>query len=420
MNNMRSQEVKKVLFLSIVPPFPNNQGNRLVTLNVMDHLVNNGCRIDAVFQTGGDRKSFEKHFHNKVNVYEVKNINFEERFDIQTRNKIKDLLKTARFDGYNEGIKKEIFYAANHFHPFAYIGDEMVKTARELLAKNHYELILCNYIYCLRVVKELKEMTAQTKRMVITIDAISRLDEQAYTFGIDTSYRACSREMERECLEYADYVVAISQSEREYFKNIGVTREIILSEYNAYDNLKDLSIQKENFHRKEILFAASGNPLNKKCIHDFLTRSWPSVVSRIPGATLVIMGTVSQAVPGNYKNVIIKGMVSYDEYMRQMGSATISINPVYLGTGLKIKTVESISIGLPTVSFPAGIEGLEDLKGQAFLRAKDWVDFADQCVTLLTDYDKWNHMRQRAREIAAKRFSAAVVYKEIDKILNIQ
>jgi glycosyltransferase involved in cell wall biosynthesis len=89
-----------------------------------------------------------------------------------------------------------------------------------------------------------------------------------------------------------------------------------------------------------------------------------------------------------------------------------------MGTGLKIKTVESISMGLPTVSFQAGIEGLEDLKDQAFLWAKDWVDFADQCVTLITDYDKWNQMRLKARKIAKQRFSAAVVFKEIDQILE--
>lgn len=410
--------MKKVLFLSIVPPFPNDQGNRIVTLNVMNYFVNNGYFIDAIFQCRYDKKLFENHFKNKVKVNEIRNTHFAETFDFETRNKIKELVKIGQFNGYNEGIKKEIFYAANHFHPFAFINTEMVEIAQKLLSGNQYELIICNYIYCLRVVKELKNMIGQTKSMVITIDAISRLDEQAYKFGIETSYRACSREMERECLEYADYVVAISKSEREYFKNIGVTRDILLSEYNAHDNLKDISIHRENFYHKEILFAASGNPLNKKGINDFLTRCWPSVVSRIPGAKLIIIGTVSQTVPGNYKNVIIKGIVSYDELVRQMASATISINPVYVGTGLKIKTVEAISMGLPSVSLPAGIDGLEELKDQAFLLAEDWPDFADKCVELLTDYDRWNRMRLNSREIGERRFSGPAVFKEFDRILE--
>ena len=411
--------MKKVLFLSIVPPFPDNQGNRLATLHLMDHVVANGFLIDAIFQPVGDRKALAKHFNDKVNVFEVKNIDFEESYDIRARDKIKELLQTARFDGYNEEIKKEIFHAANHFHPFAYISDKMVGMARELLSKNRYELIVCNYIYCLRVVKELKEMMGRTKSLVITIDAISRLDEQAYKHGIDTSYRACGRETERECLDYADYVVAISNSERDYFRSIGVSREILLSEYNAYDTLKDISIPKENFDRKEIIFAASGNPLNKKGIAEFLTRCWPSVVSRVPEAKLIVLGGASQAVPSDYKNVIIKGMVSRDELIRQMAGAALSINPVYMGTGLKIKTVEAISIGLPTVSFHAGIDGLEDLKDRAFLWAEDWIDFADKCVTLLRDSDTWNRLRTQAREAGEKRFSGTVVFKEIDRVLKL-
>jgi glycosyltransferase involved in cell wall biosynthesis len=410
--------MRKVLFLSIVHPFPNDQGNRIVTLNVMNYFINKGYFIDAIFRGICDKKLFEKYFENKVKVYEIRNIHFVDKFDFETRNKIKELIKTGRFDGYNEGIKKEIFFAANHFHPFAYISDEMVKTARDLLSQNHYELIVCNYINCLRVVKELKEMMGQTKSMVITIDAISRLDEQAYNFGIDTSFRACSKEMERDCLNYADYVAAISKTEQEYFKQIGVTSEIILSEYNAYDSLENIFVDKKNFRRKRLCLGASNNPLNQQSINDFLTRCWPAIVSRVPKAEMVIFGKISSSITGKYRHVHVKGLVSYEKLLTHMGRSTISINPVYIGTGLKIKTVEAISVGLPSVSFPAGIDGLEELENEAFLLAQDWSDFADKCVELLTDYHRWNQMRLKSREIGKRRFSGSVVFKEFDRILG--
>ena len=390
----------------------------MVTLNVMDYFINKGFFIEAVFQCGFDKKLLEKHFKNKVKVHDVKNTHFAAAFDFKTRDKIKELLKTGQFDGYNESIKKEIFYAANHFHPFAYISDEMIRTTRDLLSKNHYELIVCNYIYCLKVVKELKNIIGQTKSMVITIDAISRLDEQAYNFGIDTSYRACSKEMEKECLDYADYVVAISKTEQEYFKQIGVGSEVILSEYNAYDNLENIFTEEKNFRRKRLFFGASNNPLNQKSIGEFLTRSWPAIVTRVPKAEMVVLGKIGSSITGKHKHVRVKGLVSYQKLLAHMRSSMISINPVYIGTGLKIKTVEAISMGLPSVSFPAGIDGLEELNDQAFLLAEDWHDFADKCVELLTDYDRWNRMRLNSREIGKTRFSGATVFKEFDKILE--
>lgn len=410
--------MKKVLFLSIVPPFPNDQGNRIVTLNVLDYFVKKGYFIDAVFQCGCDEKLFQKHFNNKVKTYEVDHSPFAETFDFQTRDKIKELVKNGGFAGYNECIKKEIYNAANHFHPFAFINTEMVEIAGGLLSKNRYELIVCNYIYCLRVVKELKEKIGETRSLVITIDAASRLDEQAYEFGIDTSFRACSKEMEKECLDYADYVTAISRTEQEYFRQIGVNSEIILSEYNAYDSLTNIFTAEENFDRKRLFFGASHNPLNQKSINDFLVRCWPAIISRVPEAELIILGKIGSHINGNYKNVAVKGLVSYESLLSHMCSAAISINPVFLGTGLKIKTVEAISMGLPSVSFPAGIDGLEELEGDAFLLAEDWPDFADKCVELLRNFDRWNRMRIKSREIGKKRFSGSAVFNEFDRVLK--
>jgi glycosyltransferase involved in cell wall biosynthesis len=410
--------MKKILFLSIVPPFPNDQGNRMVTLNIMDYFVNKDYFIEAVFQCGIDKKLLEKHFNNKVKVYEVRNTHFAETFDFKTRDRIKALLKTGRFAGYNESIKKEIFYAANHFHPFAFINDQVVEIAKKLLSQNRFDLVICNYLYSLRVVKELKDLLGRTKSLVITIDAASKLDEQTYYYGIDMSFKACSKEMEKECLDYADYVVAISKTEQEYFKQIGVASEIILSEYNAYDHLENIFVTEKNFQGKQLFFGASNNLLNQKSIEDFLTRCWPSIVTRVPEAELVIAGKICSCLPGNYKNVVVKGLVSYETYLDLMASSTIAINPVYIGTGLKIKTVEAISMGLPSVSFAAGIDGLEELNRQAFFLAEDWPGFADHCVKLLSDYHQWNQMRLNAREIGKKKFTGSTVFKEFDRILE--
>lgn len=412
------QMMKKMLFISIVPPFPNDQGNRMVTLNVMDYFIDKGYFIEAIFQCKGDKEQFDRHFKEKVNAYETRNINFVQLFDFGTREKIKELLKTGRFTGYNEGIKREIFYAANHFHPFDFINVETVEIAKKLLSQNRFDLVICNYIYSLRVVKELKNLMGKAKSMVITIDAASKLDEQAYDFDINSSFKACSKEMEKECLDYADYVVAISKTEQDYFKQIGVTSEIILSEYNAYDSLKKIAVDEDNFYSQRLFFGASNNPLNQKGIHDFLMRCWPSIVTRVPGVELVIAGKISSYLTGNYKNVTVKGLVSYEEFLNLMGTSAISINPVYIGTGLKIKTVEAISMGLPSVSFPTGIDGLEELKEEAFLLAEDWPDFADKCVELLTDYHRWNRMRLSSREIGKRRFVGSIVFREFDRILE--
>ena len=45
---------------------------------------------------------------------------------------------------------------------------------------------------------------------------------------------------------------------------------------------------------------------------------------------------------------------------KEYAEATVVINPAWIGTGLKIKTVEALARGKALVTTPKGIEGLPD------------------------------------------------------------
>jgi hypothetical protein len=402
--------MKKVLFLTIVPPFPNDQGNRVYTLSILDYLVSQGYKIDALFQTGYDRSAMKNHFEDMVEVHDIKSKNYPSESVLENRGKIKSLLNDELFLGYNQKVKKEIFYATNHFHPFEYISDDMIMKAKELLNSYRYDYVVCNYIYTLRVVKELKEFMKETKSIVFTIDAMSRLDVQNYEFGIDTSYRACSPATELECLNYADKVLAISKSELDYFKSIGVSNPL-LCEYSAFDFFKDKSINIMNFEKKTIFIAASGNPLNIIGLEQFLNRVWPSLYHMNNDIKMVVCGTVCDHFNNNYLNVEFKGKVDNEDLDKFMSEATITINPAFVGTGLKIKSVESMCLGLPMVTFEEGVDGLQEYDTQAFLIANDWIDFGRKVLLLMDDKNLWLKLHHNALAISKCRFTSKEVFK---------
>lgn len=66
-------------------------------------------------------------------------------------------------------------------------------------------------------------------------------------------------------------------------------------------------------------------------------------------------------------------------------SATVVVNPVLFGTGLKIKTIEALGFGKALVTTKAGAEGMDDLAGKAFLVAGSDASFSDAVVSLLLD-----------------------------------
>ena len=47
------------------------------------------------------------------------------------------------------------------------------------------------------------------------------------------------------------------------------------------------------------------------------------------------------------------------------------VNPVRMGTGLNIKTMQCLALGVPLVVTESGSRGLENLRGRAFLAVAD-------------------------------------------------
>lgn len=406
--------MKKVLMVSIVPPFPDDQGNRVATRNIMNCILELGYNIDLVLQAGYDRKGLQAAYGNRVKVIETKSADsFDERNNKEKKRHIKELLKEFSESEFDAIIKDEIFDACNHFHPFSFISCDTVEKCETLLKENEYGFIVCNYIYTLRVIRDLEKKFNLPKVFVITYDAVSRLDFQAREFGIDTAYRACSARMEADCLNYSDVVCCITDFEKRYFERIGVKRKRVLMEYDAEESIGEEGLEEDVYEKRKIIFIGSNNPLNQLGIKGFLEKCWGKISEEVPGTKLSIIGNVCNSLDEYRRaDVILRGRLSEDDVKEEMRSAFASINPVYLGTGLKIKSVDALCFGLPLVSTPCGIEGLESFINKGCLLANNWDEFSDQLLRLYNNKGLWEKLRKGALEGSKARFSKEAVYSE--------
>lgn len=130
-----------------------------------------------------------------------------------------------------------------------------------------------------------------------------------------------------------------------------------------------------------ILVVAHNNPLNVKGVQDFLRLAWPPIKAARPDAQFVVVGTVAQSIQYPDPRVHFVGVVEdVGAYYRR---ARVVINPSVAGTGLKIKTIESIAYFRPIVTFPNGAEGV----GEPLLKichvVSDWYQFAEKVLAVL-------------------------------------
>src|SRR5262249_42989796 len=125
------------------------------------------------------------------------------------------------------------------------------------------------------------------------------------------------------------------------------------------------------------------NAMNVKGLRDFLRFAWPWIQREIPDATLRVAGKVCSAVQDPPRGVKLLGPV--DDLTLLYGEARVAINPAIAGTGLKIKTVEALCHFVPVVSWPSGIDGMDEGLATLCYPVKDWGEFSRRVVEILRD-----------------------------------
>jgi glycosyltransferase involved in cell wall biosynthesis len=166
--------------------------------------------------------------------------------------------------------------------------------------------------------------------------------------------------------------------------------------------------------RPVILMIAHDNPLNIKGVQDFLRFAWPSVRRMRRDAEFLVVGSVARSIRYPDERVRFPGVVGdLSAYYRD---ARVVINPSVGGTGLKVKTVESIAYSRPIVTFPNGAEGIGEPMLELCHVVSDWFEFAEKVIALLGVAPGAGNATRR--ELIKSLLEPGAVYAELDRWLS--
>jgi glycosyltransferase involved in cell wall biosynthesis len=136
---------------------------------------------------------------------------------------------------------------------------------------------------------------------------------------------------------------------------------------------------------------------NEQGVMWFLKKVWPRVLSAQPNVKFHLAGKgLSKTDPRFFQSGIVNhGEVDDAEVFMQ--SHGIMIVPIQAGSGIRIKSLEAMSLGVPVVSTSIGAQGLTVESGTQMLIADDPAGFADGIVQLLLNPAASQEMTQQAR-----------------------
>lgn len=275
------------------------------------------------------------------------------------------------------------------------------------------ESIIVEYIRLAYLVQDLDKVGVQPLTLIDTHD-VGYQRYQKFQANGEQEIKI-KEEEEKQLLSLFDVILAIQNQDKETFKRMLPEHHVIQVGYacepKKHEPLNKLPIN--------ITYVGGPNASNKRAITHFLHKVWHKLTAKFEQRIkLNIVGRICEELTDVKipPNVQLTGWI--DEVETVYREADIVINPVYFGTGLKIKNVEALCHSKPLVTTTVGAEGLEQGINNAFLVSDYPEDMFEQISRLIESEKLRIEYSEKAYNFACQNFTEDQVYQELYQVLN--
>ncbi|MGE6203810.1 glycosyltransferase family 4 protein [Guptibacillus hwajinpoensis] len=145
----------------------------------------------------------------------------------------------------------------------------------------------------------------------------------------------------------------------------------------------------------------------------------PRVANVYPGITLKFVGEGASLLEEEIgKKSTIEYYSDVPEIAPYLANGDIFLVPERQEGGIKIKTLEAASYGLPIVATKAGMEGSTLINGKNILQANTAQEFADQITYLLQHTDETTRIASEAHMAIKESFQASHIQQMYEELLQ--
>ena len=156
---------------------------------------------------------------------------------------------------------------------------------------------------------------------------------------------------------------------------------------------------------------------NRDAVEFFLADAWPVIRKSYPESTLHLIGKNSNDDRARFESrpgVTCNGHVP--DIRPHLAEAAVSIVPIRVGGGTRLKILDSWAMGKAVVSTSVGCEGLETVDGHNILIRDDPTDFAAAVLQVLRDRDLRNRLGHEGRRTVEQHYAWRVVGEKLIRL----
>lgn len=220
-------------------------------------------------------------------------------------------------------------------------------------------------------------------------------------------------------LELYDLIVTLSPNDVFKLQEKGLKTPVVTSFASIDVNSIELSMNLNNYDCFHLTFVGpSSHYPNVEGLKWFLNNCWEKLLSKDNRYKLTVVGVWSEKYridfSQNYDNIEFAGFVdSLSDYL----CGSIMIVPITIGSGIRMKILESCAIGAPIVSTIVGAEGIHLKDGEDCFITDDPNVFVDDIIKL-QDSALRKRFIVNARQMVKDCFSLEALRKNRLQIYN--
>ncbi|MBL0287827.1 MAG: glycosyltransferase [Bacteroidetes bacterium] len=394
---------KKLLFLTPQLPYPPVSGGVIKSWKLIEFLSEKYEVYLASFLKNNDQEHLEE-FHAKISLFG----SFYIPLNIPRTpfNLIKSNLQAIPLNLYRNkcskfkgGIQNALMFAdiifVDHYEMYQYV-------PKEFLGKKVLHQHNCEYLMW---------------------DRFAALEKNAIKKLALTNQAFWIKRYEKKICKHADIVLAAPNDEEELIK-IGANPKKFRETFHLGDEslldlpeLQFLKTENSIFYCGTLTWEANVDGLIW-----FINSGWKPLKEKYPDLKFYITGKnpdnrIVNAIKENQaKGIELTGFVDdLDIYFQK---SKVFISPLRFGSGIKVKVMNALYRGIPTVTTSVGAEGLAVKSGDQIFISDNMADFIHQISLLIEDELLWNQFKLNSRALAKEKYTWDNVLKIVENAIE--
>ncbi len=378
------KESLHILFICNKSPWPPGEGGPIAMNNLITGLTDAGHKVKVL------AANTNKYSVNPEEIPEV----YKEKTGIEF--------------GYLDLSIKPVpaflnLFTGKSYHVERFISKDFEKRLIEILNKDKFDIIQIETLYMTPYLETIREHSKA--KVFLRAHNIEHMIWQRITESTGNPLKKAYlqhltktlRKYELNSLGKYDGVIPISHVDTAFFRKVTDTPVKTVS-FGVDPDKLNMDEQGEPEHALFHIGSMNWMP-NIEGIQWFLQEVWPMISEALPDVKLYLAGREMPewAWQLNLKNVEVVGEVP-DAY-EFMKSKTISIAPLFSGSGIRIKIIESMALGRAVISTTIGAEGINYTNNENILIADDKQSFFEAVKVLYEDKQKAKETGRKARQL---------------------